>query len=777
MFLPTNGGRPNVREIVVLITDGGSNNESASAIQAASLKAAGVHIIVIGTGGWIKMGEINVLASYPDAVNAIIVSNYSSLLSIVGTLTNMLCDNILECTSNPCQNSGICVEDIFLYTCQNCATGFAGQNCQAQCRVGADVVFAVDSSSSVGAADFQGQLNFVRQLIVALNVGPTGDSRVGMLQYSNQATPVFYLNSFNDQLDILNAVATAPAGGVTNIASAISLARNQMFTAPLGDRAGIPNILVIITNGRSANITQTVVEAMAARNAGISILVIPVGGTSYVSQSETEGIASYPVASNIFAISNFTLLSTILSNVTQSECNNVNNCANNPCFNGGTCTDLINGFTCACPTTSTGNICQRSGSGQLDLIIALDTSGSIRNERFASTLNFIASLYDSMEISPTKTQVGLLQFSDTSNEVFALNTYTNKQDITWATKNATFTGGRTNTASALTMLTTMFQPAQGDRSNAQNIALIFTDGNSNVNQTNTIPAAIALRSAGGAYIITFSVGTQVNVYEVYAMASQPVSQTVFMIQSYLNFTNANLSDSVSLAMINNVNECSSNPCQNNGSCYNDVKQFVCHCTSISSGLTCADSCTKVIDLAFILDTSGTGNFSEVWNVNVAFLRQMVINLPTSSNQVRVAVITFGDGANISFYLNTYNNADDIRNALSFRLSLGQGSLDIAIQYLTSTIFFNTLGARTSSSKIAIIITDSDSPGNYSAAVSQAAAAKTAGIEIYAVMTGIGPNPAEFQAIVSNSSATHLITMNGPSDVPTTAQTLATTICT
>ena len=64
------------------------------------------------------------------------------------------------------------------------------------CRLTADVVFAIDSSGSIGSANFQLELDFVRELVNSLNVGQ--GSRVGALQYSNNAQVQFHLNDHGE---------------------------------------------------------------------------------------------------------------------------------------------------------------------------------------------------------------------------------------------------------------------------------------------------------------------------------------------------------------------------------------------------------------------------------------------------------------------------------------------------------------------------------------------------------------------------------------------------
>jgi collagen type VI alpha len=369
----------------------------------------------------------------------------------------------------------------------------------------------------------------------------------------------------------------------------------------------------------------------------------------------------------------------------------------------------------------------------------------------------------------------VLQFADTPQVILPLNAYTSVHDITWVTQQIVFSGGHTDTAAALAMIkNTMFTPGNGDRSNAPNVVIMVTDGNTDINPEGTVSAAISLRLAG-AHVITVSCGTDYNLLQLHPIASEPHNQTVFTVDSVVDLPSLRMS--VLDATTNDVNFCSPNPCQFGGSCYNDFETFHCLCTPNWSGPTCAILCKSMTDLAIILDISGSGNFLEVLNINIKFVKELVASLPTDSGQFRVAVVTFGAGANISFYLNTYSTSEDILNALAFYEEMGTGDLDGAIQDVSGTIFNlgNGRGARPNVPKVAVIVTDSSSPGDYSAPVAQAVAAQKQGITFYAVLVGSGPDPSEFNAIVNNP-LTNILTMSTAADIPSTVTKMTTLLC-
>jgi len=76
----------------------------------------------------------------------------------------------------------------------------------------------------------------------------------------------FNLNTYNNTLDLLNAINFRYDGGTTNTAEAIRLAYQTMFTPENGDRPNAVNILIIITDGKSDNRDDTLQTALQVQN-------------------------------------------------------------------------------------------------------------------------------------------------------------------------------------------------------------------------------------------------------------------------------------------------------------------------------------------------------------------------------------------------------------------------------------------------------------------------------------------------------------------------------
>lgn len=157
------------------------------------------------------------------------------------------------------------------------------------CTNGQDMIFAVDASGSVGSSRFNQMSNTLLSHIRTFNLDYNGNSdtrrvRVGIMTFATTAIPVKHLNDFQ-----VPPILTYTAGG-TNTDLAIDLARTQMFQSYRGDRRQNPNVLVVLTNGRSNNRIRTLTAASRAKSDGIRIIAMGIGTNT--DQSELRAIAS-----------------------------------------------------------------------------------------------------------------------------------------------------------------------------------------------------------------------------------------------------------------------------------------------------------------------------------------------------------------------------------------------------------------------------------------------------------------------------------------------------
>jgi hypothetical protein len=116
-------------------------------------------------------------------------------------------------------------------------------------------------------------------------------------------------------------------------------------------------------------------------------------------------------------------------------------------------------------------------SDNADIVIILDSSGSMTEENYNKTLEFIISLIQNLDIGLTQTRVGFIYYGFRAVDLFFLNNYTTAGDMIAKIRTARYLDEETRTDKALIHARdTQFTPANGDRADRQNIALVITDG-------------------------------------------------------------------------------------------------------------------------------------------------------------------------------------------------------------------------------------------------------------------------------------------------------------
>ncbi|XP_062575513.1 collagen alpha-1(XIV) chain-like [Saccostrea cucullata] len=144
---------------------------------------------------------------------------------------------------------------------------------------------------------------FVKKFIQTTNID-CGVTRVGLVSYSTQVTIEFQLNTYNTTAELIDAVDKIPwRYGSTNTADALKTMHEEMFSKDNGDRPGVRNVCIIMTDGVSnINYQRTIPEAERARQKDIHIYAI---GIALKDFREINGIASQPASLNAFEVDLF----------------------------------------------------------------------------------------------------------------------------------------------------------------------------------------------------------------------------------------------------------------------------------------------------------------------------------------------------------------------------------------------------------------------------------------------------------------------------------------
>uniref|UniRef100_A0A8C5E3M3 Collagen alpha-1(XII) chain-like n=1 Tax=Gouania willdenowi TaxID=441366 RepID=A0A8C5E3M3_GOUWI len=162
------------------------------------------------------------------------------------------------------------------------------------------VLFLIDGSWTVGRPNFRYIRSLVSAVSAALSIG-ADRSRVGVVQYGDDARHEFRLNQHMTRPSLIRAINSLPyKGGNTHTGLALDFVLKNGFTEASGARNGFPKVLLVVTDGRSEDSVQ--IPARQLRNRGVEIFVV---GVHEADEEEMKLMASTPHRNHIFTVASF----------------------------------------------------------------------------------------------------------------------------------------------------------------------------------------------------------------------------------------------------------------------------------------------------------------------------------------------------------------------------------------------------------------------------------------------------------------------------------------
>ncbi|RXM36551.1 Collagen alpha-3(VI) chain [Acipenser ruthenus] len=610
-----------VAQALVLITAGISQDEVRRI--ADKVASAGVVTFAVGVGR-ADQEFLQPIAFAPSL--AYYTSAFTDLTGIVGELMNPLQTVVGEVETTVVIDEG----------------------------VKKDVVFLIDGSDDVGG-DFSYIRDFISRVIQTLNVG-IDKVRISVVQYSDSASPSFYLNSFTTKEQVLNAVSGLSLTGGTslNTGAALSFLKDTIFTPTYGSRISenVPQFLIAVSARRSEDSVQE--PARALKSAGVVPFTI---GVKNADTREIREIAHNP--SFAFTISDFSQLTSV-----QQQLENHVITLTKTSIGNLIPTDfyVVNDVILTCFYLL--HIIVVTEAIKRDVVFLLDGSDDTRNG-FPAIRDFVQRVVENMDVQENKDQVAVVQYSNDPEANFYLNTYSTKDDVLNTIRGLTHKGGRPlNTGAALQfVMDNVFTASSGSRrlEGVPQVLILLTGGRS---RDDVGASATALKGLG---VVPFSIGTR----NADTRELQTISFTSDFIYPIPGFSDLQTIQQQLLSSVKSISKSESIQPETPTLIVEGIKK----------------------DVVFLLD--GSNDARNGLPAIREFIRRTVENLDVEEDKVRVAVIQYSNEPAAHFFLNTYKTKKDIVNAVRGLRHKGGRPLNTgaALQFVKDNVFTASSGSR------------------------------------------------------------------------------------
>ncbi|XP_046499612.1 collagen alpha-3(VI) chain isoform X3 [Equus quagga] len=365
----------------------------------------------------------------------------------------------------------------------------------------ADIVFLIDSSDSVRPDGIAHIRDFISKIVQRLNIGPN-KVRIGVVQFSNEVFPEFYLKTYKSRTAVLDAIRRLrfKGGSPLNTGKALEHVARNLFVKSAGSRIedGVPQHLVLFLGGKSQDDISRYSQVISS--SGIVSLGV---GDRNIDRTELQTITNDPRL--VFTVREFRELPNIEEKIITS-------------FGPSGVTPAPPGVDTPSPS--------RPEKKKADIVFLLDGSINFRRDSFQEVLRFVSEIVDTLYEGGDSIQVGLVQYNSDPTDEFFLKDFSTKQEIIDAINKVVYKGGRhANTKVGIEHLRlNHFVPEAGSRLDQRvpQIAFVITGGKS---VEDAQEASLALTQRG---VKVFAVGVRnIDSEEVGKIASN--SATAFRV--------------------------------------------------------------------------------------------------------------------------------------------------------------------------------------------------------------------------------------------------------
>ncbi|XP_053215123.1 collagen alpha-6(VI) chain-like [Podarcis raffonei] len=661
--------REGVPQVAVVITDGEAQDDIRE--PSKLVKSAGITLYALGIKDAV-LSELQLIASDPDETHIYNVEDFAGLQGISQNLLQVICTTGEEASQHITQISPVCRKATM-----------------------ADIVFLVDSSTSIGEENFQKVKSFLYTMISSLDIGPN-QVRIGLAQYSDSTYREFLLNQYSSKSDILEQIQNLPfRKGGTNTGAALDFIGEEYFTESAGSRAreNFPQVAILLTDGESSD--EVKVPARKLRARGISVYVVGIGVQN---TTELQEIASRPLNKFLFSTDRFDILEELSAGLLRTMCFAVES--------------QITAFT----------------KHYADVVFLIDSSDTMGAPNFEAVKKFTAQIVEQLDVGAGRYQIGFAQYSGEGKREFLLNTYESKEDVLNHIQNSVeFIGGPSQTGAALQFLQDVyFTEEAGSRFNqgTPQFTVVVTSAKS---EDDVKESAKRLKEMG-VKVVTVGILDSDRV-EMEEIATETLVFQADDVQSL---------DQVQQAVVDILGV--------------SVHQHYDDALDIDVPAVCYSA--SVADIAFLVDESsriGPRNFQLIR----AFLLKIIRALDIAPDNVRVALVLYSDEPRLEFGLNAFRDKSEMVNyvkTLPYRG--GESYTGAAINFLRKNVFTKRAGSRKDEGvqQLAVVITDGQSVDNFTGPASKL---RRSGITVYAVGIQNGTESGHLHKIASHPPRKHV----------------------